>query len=74
MLAVMDTVMLLGELTPQVPRNFPFVAFNADDQELTVRAHKGRDLTVPQLSQKYACHSPSHFISTAVKPISRLLF
>jgi hypothetical protein len=36
MLAMMDAILLLGELSPFVPRNFSFMAFDADDQELTV--------------------------------------
>ena len=35
-LAMMDAVMLLGELAPQVPRNVSFLAGHADNKELTV--------------------------------------
>ncbi|WP_283813869.1 MULTISPECIES: hypothetical protein [unclassified Bradyrhizobium] len=35
-LALMDAILLLGELSPYLPRNFSFMAFDADDQELTV--------------------------------------
>ena len=68
MLAMMDAIMLLGELSPYVPRNFSFMAFDADDQELTVGANKGRDLTVPQLGQENARHSHSH---NSDRPLSR---
>ena len=36
MLAMMDAILLPGELSPFVPRNFSFMAFDANDQELTV--------------------------------------
>ncbi|WP_283814206.1 hypothetical protein [Bradyrhizobium sp. AUGA SZCCT0160] len=35
-LALMDAILLLGELSPYLARNFSFMAFDADDQELTV--------------------------------------
>jgi hypothetical protein len=36
MLAMMAAILLLGELTPHVPRNFSFVARDADDKEVAV--------------------------------------
>jgi hypothetical protein len=33
---MMPAILLLGELTPHVPRNFSFVASDADDKEITV--------------------------------------
>ena len=56
MLAMMDGIVLLGELAPHIPRNFSFVARDADDKEVAVRSHERRNLTVPQLSQKNARH------------------
>lgn len=35
-LALMDAILLLRELSPYLPRNFSFMAFDEDDQELTV--------------------------------------
>jgi hypothetical protein len=36
MLAMMTAILLLGELTPHVPRNFSLMARDADDKEITV--------------------------------------
>ena len=36
MLAMMAAILLLGELTPLVPRNSSFVARDADDKEVAV--------------------------------------
>jgi hypothetical protein len=71
MLPMTDAVTLLRELAPHVPRDFSLVAFDADDQELAVRSHKGRDLAVPQLSQKMpAIYVPYHLDRREAGPVA----
>lgn len=67
-LAMMDMVMLLGKPAPHVPRNSSFMAFDADDQELTVGANKRSNLTVPQLCQEDFRHSRSRMVLSPMKP------